>query len=163
MQRNISEISSSLLSLSLPFSALLSLAIPFSHSFLSLQATKHMTIYKPPNVLVIQLKRFSYGGFIGKISKPVEFEFTLNVPCTKECSENVPEKNVPGSSKVAGKNVPRGTGGSEKVPYNLTGVIVHHGTSIHSGHYVAFVKVSLPVRVSVCPFVRLSVCPCALL
>ena len=26
------------------------------------------------------------------------------------------------------------------VPYDLTGVVVHHGGSIHSGHYVAFVK-----------------------
>jgi uncharacterized UBP type Zn finger protein len=27
--------------------------------------------------------------------------------------------------------------------YNLVGIVVHHGGSVHSGHYVAFVKVTI--------------------
>jgi ubiquitin C-terminal hydrolase len=83
-----------------------------------IQASKQLTIYKTPNVLVIHLKRFSYGGVSGKISKNVAFDFSMSVPCT-------------GSPGVA-----------EKIPYSLIGIVVHHGSSIHSGHYVAFVKVS---------------------
>ena len=86
--------------------------------FNRIQASKQLTIHKTPNVLVIHLKRFSYGGVSGKISKNVTFDFSMSVPCT-------------GSPGVA-----------EKVPYSLIGIVVHHGSSIHSGHYVAFVKVS---------------------
>ena len=64
-------------------------------------------------MLVIHLKRFSYGGFTGKISKAITFEFNISLP----------------------------TSSSEKNNYNLIGIVVHHGGSIHSGHYVAFVKV----------------------
>jgi Ubiquitin carboxyl-terminal hydrolase len=83
-----------------------------------IQASKQLTIYKTPNVLVIHLKRFSYGGVSGKISKNVAFDFSMSVPCT----------GIPGVV--------------EKIPYSLIGIVVHHGSSIHSGHYVAFVKVS---------------------
>jgi ubiquitin carboxyl-terminal hydrolase 36/42 len=67
-------------------------------------------------VLVIHLKRFSYGGIIGKISKAITFEFKISL------------------SSV----------GQDKNLYNLIGIVVHHGSSIHSGHYVAFVKVRDP-------------------
>jgi uncharacterized UBP type Zn finger protein len=33
--------------------------------------------------------------------------------------------------------------GKKTVRYNLAGVIVHHGSSVHSGHYIAYVKVQL--------------------
>lgn len=77
------------------------------------QALKQLTIYKAPNVLVIHLKRFSYGGIIGKISKAITFEFKISLH----------------------------SDGQDKNLYNLIGIVVHHGSSIHSGHYVAFVKV----------------------
>lgn len=64
-------------------------------------------------MLVIHLKRFSYGGMSGKITKAIAFEFNISVP----------------------------TSSSEKNRYDLIGIVVHHGSSIHSGHYVAFVKV----------------------
>ena len=67
---------------------------------------------------MIHLKRFSFGGVIGKISKSILFDFSLNVPSRGGASSS-----------------------SHNVPYSLIGVVVHHGTSIHSGHYVAFVKV----------------------
>ena len=64
-------------------------------------------------MLVIHLKRFSYGGISGKITKAITFEFNISLP----------------------------TSGSEINRYTLIGIVVHYGGSIHSGHYVAFVKV----------------------
>lgn len=75
-----------------------------------------MTINAAPNVLVLHLKRFSYGGSSGKMNKKIDFEIQLDVPCNGESS----------SSSL----------------FSLIGIVVHHGGSIHSGHYVAFVKVS---------------------
>ena len=81
---------------------------------------KQLSIYKAPNILVIQLKRFSYGGSSGKITKTVGFEFNLNIQCVDSSSGSI-----------------------EKNPYSLIGIVVHHGGSNHSGHYVAFVKVKM--------------------
>ena len=61
------------------------------------------------------MKRFAYGGITGKINKKIEFEEFLDVPCTAEAN----------TSSM----------------YNLIGIVVHHGGSIHSGHYIAFVRV----------------------
>jgi hypothetical protein len=74
-----------------------------------------MTVYKYPNVLVLHLKRFSYGNMNGKINKNIQFDLELN-------------------------NWPCSGGEANKVNYQLTGVVVHHGHSTHSGHYVAYVK-----------------------
>jgi ubiquitin carboxyl-terminal hydrolase 36/42 len=65
-----------------------------------------------PPVLVLHLKRFSHGFGTGKISKHVRFEQSIEIP-----------------SKQG------------KIAYDLNGIIVHRGGSLHSGHYVAFVKV----------------------
>ena len=72
-----------------------------------------MVIHKLPNVLVIHLKRFSYGNMFAKITKPVQFGAEMLVPF----------------------------GTSGKAKYELYGVVVHHGHSTHSGHYIAYVKV----------------------
>lgn len=74
-----------------------------------------MTVFQSPNVLVLHLKRFAFGAFSGKISKHVDFETSLALPCSGEDRKHV--------------------------DYDLVGMIVHHGHSVHSGHYVAFVKV----------------------
>lgn len=87
----------------------------FVKSQITWQASKHLTINKTPNVLVIHLKRFAYGCSTGKINKKIEFGEFLDVPCSEEASSSC--------------------------RYNLIGIIVHHGGSIHSGHYIAFVKV----------------------
>ena len=99
------------------------------------KATKQMKIYQTPNVLVLHLKRFAFSGFGGmmamggmggmggKINKPIEFTPTIEVPCSN------PDP-VPGAA----------AGGSHTVPYELHGVVVHHGHSVHSGHYIAYVK-----------------------
>lgn len=155
-----------------------------------------MSIYKTPNVLVIHLKRFSYGGFSGKINKPIEFEMILNVPCSnmsdkdkinnhtinsvnnEKNSNNISNsysnkenhyknnnENKNGKTNNQNNNQNNDKNGknndndktdeknsknkknkytNEKVDvlsYELIGVVVHHGSSIHSGHYVAFVRV----------------------
>ena len=66
-------------------------------------------------VLVLQLKRFSYGGFGSKITKHIDFSPTFTLPLSDD-------------------------GGGASAKYNLCGVVVHHGHSVHSGHYIAYVK-----------------------
>lgn len=87
-------------------------------------ATKHLTIFRPPLSLCIQLKRFSFGGSISgfggfggplggkKISKPIEFPAHMKLPLSdgRTCA------------------------------YSLSGIVVHVGASASSGHYTAYVK-----------------------
>ncbi|KAJ3059999.1 Ubiquitin carboxyl-terminal hydrolase 36, partial [Podochytrium sp. JEL0797] len=42
-------------------------------------ATKQMTILEPPKILVMQLKRFEFGGYSGKINKMVSFPEKLDI------------------------------------------------------------------------------------
>ncbi|KAJ1817460.1 hypothetical protein LPJ75_001707 [Coemansia sp. RSA 2598] len=80
-------------------------------------ATKQMTIYRLPQTLTLQLKRFSiFGG--GKINRYVEFPLTLNM-----------EGYVSSNSSEKGPYV-----------YNLYAVLVHAGGTARSGHYFCYVK-----------------------
>lgn len=79
------------------------------------QATKQLTISRGPLVLVLQLKRFSFGDFGGKITKQIAFPVSFRLPLSDD-------------------------GGGASAQYELCGVVVHHGGSVHSGHYVAFVR-----------------------
>ncbi|KAJ1649682.1 hypothetical protein IWQ61_009308 [Dispira simplex] len=81
-------------------------------------ARKQMTIYQPPEVLTVQLKRFNFGhSFGGKITKEIEYSETLDLG--------------PYLSR-------RGT----KCQYRLYGVLVHAGATCRSGHYFCFIKSS---------------------
>jgi ubiquitin C-terminal hydrolase len=78
-------------------------------------ATKQLTVFRPPLALCIQLKRFSFGGFVlggKKISKPIEFPVKLQLPLSdgRSCA------------------------------YALTGIVIHVGGSANSGHYTAYVR-----------------------
>jgi hypothetical protein len=75
-----------------------------------------MTISDLPNVLVLHLKRFSFGNMFGKVTRHIQFLPVLNFPVSKF------------------------TNNKEQNKFDLTGVIVHHGHSTHSGHYVAYIK-----------------------
>jgi ubiquitin C-terminal hydrolase len=78
------------------------------------KATKQMTISEAPPVLAVQLKRFAMSFMSNnKITKHIEFPLQLALPCSKS-------KNP--------------------VQYDLTGVVVHHGSTTHSGHYIAYVE-----------------------
>lgn len=79
------------------------------------QASKQLTISQGPQVLVLHLKRFvSQGMFNTKINKPIQFTMDFTIQCSGETPSNV--------------------------DYDLIGLITHLGGSMHSGHYVAFVK-----------------------
>jgi len=93
-------------------------------------ASKQLTVFRPPLSLIVQLKRFSFaaasfgggskkhhfGGFGGgggaKITKAIAFPLHLSLPLSdgRHCE------------------------------YTLTGVVVHVGGSVRSGHYTAFVN-----------------------
>jgi ubiquitin C-terminal hydrolase len=95
-------------------------------------ATKHLTVFRPPLTLCIQLKRFAFdnsfgfgqksskhhhgygggGGGGSKITKPIEFPGSLRLPLSDNRS----------------------------CQYTLTGIVIHVGGSSQSGHYTAYVK-----------------------
>lgn len=84
------------------------------------EAHKQFSIYKSPEILTIQLKRFSVNPFNGqtsKLNRPVSFPERVNI------SEWISDKNS-----------------GEGSQYRLYGVIVHEGHSCNSGHYHAFVR-----------------------
>ena len=76
-------------------------------------ATKQLTIHTLPNILVIQLKRFSFAGSLGgKISRHIAFETELDM----------------------GKFLSRRAGAGETDNmYDLYGVLVHKGSSAQCG------------------------------
>ena len=84
------------------------------------EAHKQFSIYKTPEVMTIQLKRFSVNPFTGqtsKLNRPVNFPECVNI------SEWISDTNS-----------------GEATQYRLYGVIVHEGHSCNSGHYHAFVR-----------------------
>eukprot|EP00752_Nemacystus_decipiens_P017873 g16023.t1 len=82
------------------------------------QAEKSLSVFKPPNALVLQLKRFVFTRKACKIKDHVTFGDTLTL-------------NVSGPERSA--------------VYDLTGVVVHAGGSMSSGHYFAYVRSSAGV------------------
>ena len=83
----------------------------------NVQATKQISITKAPNILVLHVKRFSYDLRIKKITKVVQFDQSLKLNCIDENNDEY------------------------FVFYDLVGVIVHEGSELYSGHYIAYVKV----------------------
>jgi ubiquitin carboxyl-terminal hydrolase 36/42 len=81
------------------------------------KAIKQMTFSSLPNVLVLHLKRFSFGNMFGKITKHINFQPEITLSTNSTANNN-------------------------KYRYVLTGIIVHFGHSTHSGHYIAYIKVS---------------------
>ncbi|ODV62553.1 mRNA-binding ubiquitin-specific protease UBP3 [Ascoidea rubescens DSM 1968] len=85
-------------------------------------STKKQTlINKLPQVLVVQLKRFSYSnskvGGIEKSCKSITFDSELKIP--EECLSKNGQLRKDGSQ------------------YRLSGVVYHHGNSANGGHYTA--------------------------
>ncbi|CAM9918104.1 unnamed protein product, partial [Ectocarpus sp. 4 AP-2014] len=77
------------------------------------QAEKSLSVFKPPNALVLQLKRFVFTRKASKIKDHIQFADVLNL------SVSGPERSA---------------------LYDLTGVVVHAGGSMSSGHYYAYVR-----------------------
>jgi ubiquitin C-terminal hydrolase len=83
------------------------------------EAHKQFSIYKTPEILTVQLKRFSvnpFTGQTGKVSRPVAFSEYLNL---KQWTSGISQ---------------------DSIMYRLYAVIVHEGNSCNSGHYHAFVR-----------------------
>ena len=116
------------------------------------KATKQMTINRPPLELVLHLKRFSFGRSFGKINKEVKFDEVLYLPCRTDGEESIDTTKVLPTGGQRKKDYDKSTSGGQwkkdydkrttllGVRYRLHAVIVHHGNSVHSGHYVAYVK-----------------------
>jgi len=83
-------------------------------------ANRQNYIGSPPNVFVIQLKRFDEQG--RKNTRPVICNQTLDL---SDCY--APSARTPGTSYV----------------YELRSVVVHRGSRIDTGHYVAYVRYGL--------------------
>jgi ubiquitin carboxyl-terminal hydrolase 36/42 len=83
---------------------------------LPVRAVKRMTVDAPPPALVVQLKRFEFARAGRKISRPVAFGETLDLSPFLSRRPAAPAL------------------------YDLVGVLVHQGSSMHSGHYFAFAR-----------------------
>lgn len=80
------------------------------------KAVKRMMIEDVPNVLIVQLKRFEFSRSGRKISKHVDFDPVLDLS---------PFMSHPPKHAAL---------------YDLYGILVHQGHSMHSGHYYCFLK-----------------------
>ncbi|KAL1372131.1 ubiquitin carboxyl-terminal hydrolase 23 isoform X1 [Arachis hypogaea] len=83
------------------------------------RALKQLTVHKAPYVLTIHLKRFHAHNPGQKIKKKVRFDCALDL-----------KPFVSGSYQEG------------DVKYSLYGVLVHSGSSTHSGHYYCYVRTS---------------------
>ncbi|CAM9838465.1 unnamed protein product [Ectocarpus sp. 12 AP-2014] len=79
------------------------------------EAEKNLSVFKPPNALVFQLKRFGFTNGPRKANDHISFGDKLNL-------------EVSGPERWAN--------------YDLTGVVVHSGKTMSSGHYFAYVRSS---------------------
>jgi uncharacterized C2H2 Zn-finger protein len=82
------------------------------------QAVKRYTLHKAPKVLLINLKRFEFGKNSHKLSHLVRYPEYLNV--SPYMSEENPD--------------------DQSFNYRLYAVLVHVGSSMHSGHYFSYVR-----------------------
>jgi ubiquitin carboxyl-terminal hydrolase 36/42 len=83
------------------------------------RATKRITIEEAPNVLTVHLKRFEFGGRGHKVTRRVEFLAGAPLDLGPYMS----------SWPACGAQL-----------YDLYAVLVHHGHSLHSGHYTCYVR-----------------------
>ncbi|KAH8921304.1 cysteine proteinase, partial [Atractiella rhizophila] len=97
------------------------------------KATKHLTLSKLPEVLVIHLKRFSFKGpFTDKLETQVHYplqdlDMTPYLPPTPTLNE------------CSVWNLPPECAKPQSLHYDLFGVINHFG-NLSNGHYTAYVK-----------------------
>ncbi|CAN0116678.1 unnamed protein product, partial [Ectocarpus sp. 13 AM-2016] len=78
-------------------------------------AEKNLSVFKPPNALVFQLKRFGFTNGPRKANDHISFGDKLNLEVS---------------------------GPERRANYDLTGVVVHSGKTMSSGHYYAYVRSS---------------------
>jgi hypothetical protein len=126
------------------------------------RAYKRISIDDAPNVLTIHLKRFDFFGRGHKLSKKVEFGLELDLgpymtphhnkhhhhhhkhhqdkkQHTHQHQQQPQHSQQPGGS-TSGQYWHHARAAQKPVLYDLYAVLVHHGHSLHSGHYVCYVK-----------------------
>lgn len=115
------------------------------------KAEKRFMICQAPDVLAVQLKRFTqigYRGGLRKLSGHVQYPLTLDLTpfvdsdTPKESTSEDRDTVSPRATRRVNKqilNVQNCTRKREKYEYVLTGVCVHSG-SLTGGHYMAFVR-----------------------
>ena len=135
-----------------------------SSSPLRSPAVKAITLHSTPRVLVLQLKRFEYHAAGRKISRKVDFGTELDVsPFTSAAADSSakskksklepqqqgPKNNGSKKRKAADDGddddddrppPPPASSGPHQTRYALSGVLVHSGHSVSSGHYTCFVR-----------------------
>ena len=82
------------------------------------QAVKRYTLHKASKILLINLKRFEFGKNSHKLSHLIRYPEYLNV------SPYMSEENA----------------NDQSLNYRLYAVLVHVGSSMHSGHYFSYVR-----------------------
>ncbi|VVC44356.1 Hypothetical protein CINCED_3A025219 [Cinara cedri] len=93
------------------------------------QSTKQMLISSPPAILILHLKRFQMCfSTTRKMATEVSFPWVLDI--APYCSVKCQNKLSPGQNRIL---------------YSLYGVVEHTGF-LHSGHYIAYVKVRDSVK-----------------
>ncbi|KAK9833003.1 hypothetical protein WJX74_004016 [Apatococcus lobatus] len=101
------------------------------------ESSKQYRIHRTPPLLSVHLKRFQQDlrGRLRKISGHIPFGFDLNLRPFLE------------PSSATGSEEPE----DASMSYNLVGVVEHQGSSIQSGHYVAYVQRGIPTPRNPCP------------
>lgn len=109
-----------------------------------MRAYKRISIDNAPNVLTVHLKRFDFFGRGHKLSKRVEFGFELDLAPYMTCHIHKHQhhnQHKQQQQQQHGMHLPQQHHHSQKpVMYDLYAVLVHLGHSLHSGHYVCYVK-----------------------
>jgi ubiquitin carboxyl-terminal hydrolase 36/42 len=77
---------------------------------------KQLKIHKAPNILILDLKKFDYANRSKKINKTLTFLEFIDL-----------------SPIMSNKNI--------DAKYDLYAALVHYGSTLYSGHYVAFIKI----------------------
>ena len=87
------------------------------------EATKQLSLWRLPHILIIQLKRFSFKNLLyrDKIEKLIKFPIN-NLDLSKYCCPENENRNA-----------------KQKCLYDLFGVVNHYG-GMFGGHYTAFAR-----------------------
>ncbi|XP_065906580.1 ubiquitin carboxyl-terminal hydrolase 16-like isoform X2 [Dysidea avara] len=88
------------------------------------RVSKQNLIHHLPPVLILQMKRFNIGFYnVTKDGRHVSFPLVLDMApyCTSDCIQKMADKQ-------------------KEILYGLYGLVVHHGGTLHGGHYTAYVR-----------------------
>ena len=103
---------------------------------------KRTSIKKIGNQIIIHLKRFEFNFITfqnNKLNDYLKFPFTINFKKWTRASLRMNEVNVDEANNNISEEEKENLD-EEKMNYELTGILVHSGSSLQSGHYYSFIK-----------------------